>query len=272
MSGAAPEPGPAYETANIHLNVSGEERAFPVTVPLGERTLLDLLPAARELTDQATAAAVDQARAQGRAVSCRAGCAACCRELVAISLAEAQDLADLVAALPPERQAAVRARFAEALRRLEASGLLDPGEVPGERALHAAAGSSRLAAACEVAQRYFAEQIPCPFLENESCSIYPQRPMVCREYHVTSPAERCARLYEVSVDRLRGPIQMTGVLARTAHRAAGVPVQTFPLVLALEWADAQGSALARAQDGLGLFRALIGEIDPGYDEVDAAQD
>ena len=32
----------------------------------------------------------------------------------------------------------------------------------------------------------------CPFLEEESCSIHPDRPLVCREYLVTSPAELCA--------------------------------------------------------------------------------
>jgi Fe-S-cluster containining protein len=34
--------------------------------------------------------------------------------------------------------------------------------------------------------------MPCPFLEDESCSIHPDRPLVCREYLVTSPAELCA--------------------------------------------------------------------------------
>jgi len=39
---------------------------------------------------------------------------------------------------------------------------------------------------------YFALRVPCPFLEEESCSIHPDRPLVCREYLVTSPAELCA--------------------------------------------------------------------------------
>jgi hypothetical protein len=97
---------PTAETdiANIHLDMLGEMRVFPVTVKLGKRVPLDLLPAARELTMQVTAVAVEQARAKGLEISCKAGCGVCCRQLVPISIVEAQLLADLVAALPPEQQ------------------------------------------------------------------------------------------------------------------------------------------------------------------------
>ena len=44
----------------------------------------------------------------------------------------------------------------------------------------------------EVSTGYFALGVACPFLEEESCSIHAERPLVCREYLVTSPAERCA--------------------------------------------------------------------------------
>src|SRR5438046_421758 len=128
-------PAPDTDTANIHLNLLGEQRTFPVQVRLGRRTPLDLLPAARELTTQATAVAVGQAEAQGRTISCKAGCGACCRQLVAVSVVEAKALADLVAALPADRQQVVRARFADALRRLEEARLLDPAAPRGKRAL-----------------------------------------------------------------------------------------------------------------------------------------
>ena len=38
---------------------------------------------------------------------------------------------------------------------------------------------------------YFAATVACPFLDDEACSIYPDRPTICREYLVTSPAENC---------------------------------------------------------------------------------
>jgi len=262
MSHPEPEPSPPGDTANLHLRMLGKDHTFSVPIPLGERTVLDLLPAARELTAQATAVVVDDARAQGREISCRAGCGACCRQLVVISYVEAQDLADLVAAMPPERQAVIRARFVEAVRRLEAAGVLGPVEADGGRAL--LAPSDGPAAMEEVARRYFRQQIPCPFLDEESCSIHPRRPLVCREYHVTSPAENCARLYQVGVERLHPPLHMGDVLAQTAHRVAGTPAKVIPLVLSLEWAEARGAQLKQPRDGMEMFRTMIGEIDTSY--------
>jgi Fe-S-cluster containining protein len=262
MSHPEPEPAPPGDTVNIHLQLLGKDHTFSVPLPLGLRTVLDLLPAARELTGQATAVVVEDARARGREISCRAGCGACCRQLVAISYVEAQDLAELVAEMPPERRAVIRARFAEAVRRLEAVGLLGPVEPDGGRAL--LSPGDRPAGIQEVARRYFQEQIPCPFLEDESCSIHPRRPLVCREYHVTSPAENCSRLYEVGVERLHPPLHMGDVLAQTAHDVTGTPPKVIPLVLSLEWSEARGARLKQPRDGMEMFRTMIGEIDTDH--------
>ena len=78
MSESASATEPHADTANLHLRLLGEDRTVSVPVPLGRRTLLDLLPAARAVTEQAVAVAVDRARAQGRPASCRVGCGACC--------------------------------------------------------------------------------------------------------------------------------------------------------------------------------------------------
>ena len=110
-----PTPASAdWDTANIHLQLWEEEHVFAVPIPLGPRALVDLLHGARALSSQTTNATVARAQKEGRAISCRAGCGACCRQLVAISVVEARGLADLVARLPPERQAVIRERFAGA--------------------------------------------------------------------------------------------------------------------------------------------------------------
>jgi Fe-S-cluster containining protein len=273
MLSSSPDPLP-QETARIHLHVLGEEHTVCVPLPLGERTVFDLLPAARALTATVTEAALEQARRQGRSISCRAGCGACCRQLVVISQVEARALADLVAAMPAERQAVIRARFAAALRRLEEAGLLDPTEPRGGRALLGPDVGSRQRLVWEVATRYYRQQIPCPFLENESCSIYEDRPLVCREYHVTSPPECCAHLDEGGVEKVLPPVHLGDVLACTAGRATATSEQTLPLVLSLEWAETHGAALDAPRDGMGLFQAMMAELDQQYrtafDRRDAA--
>lgn len=260
-----PPPAPAMEmdkteTATIHLRVPAGERTFAVPMPAERSTLLDLLPAAREMAGQTTALALEQARSQGREISCRAGCGACCRQLVAISVVEAQSLAEVVDAMPADRQAIVRQRFADAVQRLEKAGLLDPDEPPGERALVAPNQGSREATLQALGRAYFQQKIPCPFLENESCGIYEQRPTVCREYHVTTPAENCTKLYQVEVERVDPAVRMVEVLARTTDRTEGIGVVTIPLVLSLEWSKAFGTTVKKVQDGKALFRTMMEEF------------
>lgn len=256
-----PNNAPTFETANIHLQVLGEEHVFPVEFPLGPQPVGALLPAARKLSYELTTIALNSACQNGRTVSCKAGCGACCRQLVAISLAEAQSLADVVAALPTERLAVTRGRFAAAIQRLEEAGLLDPGEPKGSRMLQATREDPSVSG---VARRYFRLQIACPFLEDESCSIHPERPLVCREYHVTSPAADCAKLYQTPIDSVEPPIRMGDVMTRVTHQVSAAPLGSIPLVLALEWAEAHPEVTDRTLDGLELLQALMAEIDHEY--------
>jgi Fe-S-cluster containining protein len=244
------------ETANIHLQMFGGEHCVSVAIPSGKQPVGALLPAVRELSHRITAAAVASAEREGRTVSCRAGCGACCRQLVVISLAEAQSLADTVSAMLPERQAVIRQRFADAVRRLEDAGFLDSSEPKGHRHLvHAGPPAPPLA------YRYFQQKIACPFLDDESCGIYPDRPLVCREYLVTSAAEDCAKLYELPIARIEAPVRMGGVMVQLTHCVAGVPVEAIPLVLALEWAEAHAAALEKTCDGLEMMQTLVAEIE-----------
>ena len=73
--------------------------------------------------------------------------------------------------------------------------------------------------------------IPCPFLEDESCSIHPARPLVCREYLVTSPAELCAGPAQEGVTPVPVP-----KLSMAARRLQEDGEDWFPLATLLAWA------------------------------------
>lgn len=256
-----PESAASTDTANIHMRILGEECRFAVQVPLGRRRPVELLPSVREFTHQATAIAVRQARGQGKATSCKAHCGACCRQLVAISTVEAQALAEVIEVMPQERQWTIRERFAAGVLRLENAGLLDPQARRGDRGLMASSDGSRKALIHEISRLYFELQIACPFLEEESCGIHPDRPLVCREYHVTSPAELCRELYQARIEKVEPPLHMGDVLTAAASRFAGTKARTLPLILALEWAAAQSANRDQTFDGLRMFKELLDEID-----------
>lgn len=248
---------PKHDDATVHLTVFGEDHELTCRVRVGQATPLDLLLPARALSDRLTELSTEHAASQGKTVTCARGCAACCRHLIPISSIEARALADLVGALPPAKRDAVRARFAQAIARMEAEGLLDPSAKKGRSALTAREGEATWD---RVSRRYFELWIDCPFLENEACVIYEDRPMACREYQVTSPPELCNR-FDPRIEGTERPVRMSEVLASTAAAVTSLPSASIPLALALEWAEQHGGPLRARKDGEALFWAMLGEID-----------
>jgi Fe-S-cluster containining protein len=188
---APPPDGAAVLEGDILLKIGDEAAAFHLEVPDAPTTLEALMPVFQGLANEVARRAAGRAIAGGEAISCRAGCGACCRQAVPVAESEARTIAALVEAMPEPRRTVVRARFEAAEQRLEeaalASRLVD---MPDGKAV------------IEVGTRYFDLGVPCPFLEAESCSIHPDRPLRCREYFVTSPAAACAKMVPGTIDKV----------------------------------------------------------------------
>lgn len=199
------------------LQLAGEAVEVELTVPAGTVSLDDLLPVFQGLTDF-----LAERASAGRAISCGPGCGACCRQMVPISQAEARGLARLVAAMPEPLQSRIRDRFDAAMLALDAAGLLAQIDALREGAAEAFEA---------IGLRYFRLGIPCPFLEAESCSIHPDRPLVCREYLVTSPAENCRDPTPGRIARVPLPAKVSAALLLADSADTGTP--WMPLVYAL---------------------------------------
>ena len=92
---------------------------------------------------------------------------------------------------------------------------------------------------------YFRLGLPCPFLESESCSIHPDRPLACREYLVTSPAANCAKPSKENIERVELPMRLSTILPRLDHPTAPAATLWVPLILALELAETQPDLSSR---------------------------
>lgn len=193
MTPPAPQPGPAHQpppelaSIQVTLTVAGRPLNVRVNVPTAPIPPAELLPFYRGLVDSLVKASTNLAAAAGRSVSCRQGCAHCCRQLVPVSALEARELMKRVEQMPEPLRSRVKARFAEARRRLEAeapglmSRMLYPNDYPGEPP-------------APLAHAYYRLRIDCPFLEEEACTIHAERPVACRQILVSSPPEYCATL------------------------------------------------------------------------------
>ena len=216
---SADVPGEELQTGRVVLRINGERLPLELTVPKGPVTVETLLPILRGFSSLFSERAATRSAAEGRPISCRAGCGACCRQLVPLSPSEARALARLVDTLPEPRRSTIRSRFDEALHKLEVAGLLSRmgTRTPEERSA--------------LGKAYFQQGIACPFLENESCSIHPDRPMACREYLVTSPAENCRT---PSADKIEKVVLEADPLPALVQVEAGGWVA---LILALRFRD-----------------------------------
>jgi Fe-S-cluster containining protein len=209
------------------MKIAGTQFHLKLSVPTAPVPPGAVLPVLHAFSEAIEADVSSNLEAQGKRVSCRAGCGACCRQLVPITEIEARDIAELVDTLPEERQTEIKRRFAEASRRLDEAGLLDI-----LRHLDRVNPENRQALGLD----YFSQGIPCPFLENGSCSIHSQRPLICREYLVTSPAEHCANPAAERVEGVKLPVRLTEVLARLPGSSTAGASPRVVLALALEWA------------------------------------
>lgn len=219
--------GETTQRAEIVLTVYGEPVTVAVGIPVGRTTVRRMLPVFREACGSIVGAAIAHAERRGRSVSCALGCGACCRQMVPISPTEAAMLKDLVDSLTPERRSQIIARFNAARNALDDAGLLETLRSPTKPA---GAEYKNLGLA------YFRLGIACPFLENESCSIHPDRPLVCREHLVVSPPENCSRENGQPIEVIKIPGEASKAL--TALSGGREFTNWVPLVLALESGDA----------------------------------
>jgi Fe-S-cluster containining protein len=253
----------------IELTVAGKRLRAGVPVPPGVVDPVRLLPVLQSLADTMVELSVRAAAERGRPLACRAGCGACCRQLVPISRIEARRIAEVVDALPEPRRSTVRKRFADAIEALRSAGLLDRLRNPET------IDDQEISA---LGEQYFRLGIPCPLLEDESCSIYADRPLICRQYIVSSDPVHCQDLTARNVQRINVPGRLGAVAARWDHQmnrsasSQDTDVPWLPLVLALQFADSRGNdepALTGPQQIQAMMSALT---DAKPDEVVARPD
>ena len=242
---------------NVTVNFSlalGEARIdVSAEAPSGDVTVTQMLPVLQTLTDRFIEGAVAKLGEMGEQVSCRAGCGACCRQLIPLSLIEAEALAQWIRTLPEEQQIALQGRFHAALGTLSEHGILEK--------MSPELWEEGIPASRQVVIDYLGARVACPFLENESCSIHPIRPLVCREYLVTSPPEFCSM---PSADKVKGvniPLKLSKALYGLSAKLEGEAVGWIPLVFLFHWMRS-GAQPGKRMSGPGpqVLYAIISEL------------
>jgi Fe-S-cluster containining protein len=241
----------------LRLRIMSEPVEIKAALPVGQIRLDQVLPLLHQIDDAAIDVAARKSEAEGRPISCCRGCSACCRaQPVPITPAEAYALWRLVEDLPEPRRSDVRAKFADRAHRLHEAGLAgdylerDPNLTPD--------------GARDIARRYFSLGLACPFLADDgACGVYHDRPFVCRQYLVTSPAALCSNPFDNAVDVLPMPIAAASAFQQVSTDLLGREQFTIPLTLALEYVERHRDELERTFDCEAVARQCVEALAQG---------
>lgn len=252
---------PEFIEGKIQLSIQGTPIEIEMSVPAGKVKPQRILPVLQKMTNAFIGVSVDRASDDGKEISCKAGCGACCRQLVPISKIEAYQLAELVGNLPAFRKTKITKRFKKAFMQLSKIGWL---EQFGEGASLSQEDRKNLGL------EYFRQNIPCPFLEEESCSIHPDRPLACREYLVTSPAENCLAPTPESIDMVPVPVKLSKEAYKFAKKLSAKDKSGFiPLISVLNWAQDNPDSFPE-KPGTVWMDTLLNQLSQGENQSGSA--
>lgn len=227
MSNTHDAPSARFGVARFELQLEEGSIKVEAELPEGKSAPGVLLPVLRNLSDTMTEVTVRRAGRVGKSLSCSEGCGACCRQAVPITATEARAISDWLGEQPEERRAELHARFRQAAARLEDSG------IAGE--LRTAIRTKGREAIRELGLRYFELGIPCPFLEQERCTIHEIRPLRCREYLVVSPPAHCAQPRNPGIVNIKPPVVLSQILSRWDVNGDPQPRELILLTMLDEW-------------------------------------
>ena len=116
---------PSLERFDIVVNTPAGRLNTVLDVPTGFVPITSIVPLTRRLGEEILKLEEHRSRETGHTVSCRMGCAACCRMLVPLSPPEAFSLVEYIEQLPTERREAIERNVTHTKADLAEHGLLD---------------------------------------------------------------------------------------------------------------------------------------------------
>lgn len=246
---------PPREHLTLSLQTPAGELHTSMDVPTSFIPITEIVPSIRRLGEEALVLEKQQSLRTGQTISCQNGCAACCRMLVPISVPEAYVLAQAIQDLPESTRQKLQKNITTTKNLLAQEGLL-PTLLEISETDHSLTDDEIE----PVNQAYYALRTPCPFLEEESCSIYEHRPAACRELLVTSDATLCQDIANNPIEWLPVPLRISTILGLLWSALVGGPLRFIPLPLALDWVIKHPSDKPPTWPGKYLFEEGLNQI------------
>jgi Fe-S-cluster containining protein len=169
------------------------------------------------ITNNIVLHSIEQSVKTRKHISCKAGCGSCCAHAVPVTKLEALNLANVVKNIPGSRQPRIRQRFADSQSALATAGL-------------------------EGAFREITN------LDKQSCSIYQDRPLECRDYLITFAPKHCEQLNAEKIQPIDSKLRLTPALTKQSQECFGEKSDGWiPMLYCLDWAKSDNTILKKSQ-------------------------
>ena len=168
---------------DLKLQIHSEIVTVKIAVKDYPATLADIVPMARMLSVKINEAVQRQAIYNGLTIPCHQGCANCCHLLIILSVPEALRLVEEVMSMP-------RSQYEKLKRHWDSTGDHMREQLPKNLSPHLTnyISYSNLK---KISNWHTKQRKPCVFLRGGMCTIYEQRPLVCRDFMVIGSSSQC---------------------------------------------------------------------------------
>jgi Fe-S-cluster containining protein len=217
-----------WVTGKIQLLVDDTLFEMQLTVQANPVKPHKMLPVFQQVTNLYAEMGIAATKSEGKSISCKKGCTACCYHMIGLAEFETYHITEIIEGMPEPQQSEVKERIKKALAHFTETGWI-------ERFENCADYSNK--ESLEVFLDYFKEGVPCPFLVDEACSIYDDRPLMCREYLVTSPAENCSNPTKENINLVNLPVRPSGNLLELGQKKSLSELNVIPLIMSLKWIE-----------------------------------
>ena len=201
-------------TVDVTINSPDARKVFRVGLPDKDWTLADIVPLARILSDTIIQQVITDHTPE---VLCKQGCSKCCRYFISLSIPEVARLSQEIQSKPHQQQ---------------------------EQIIHACLAASKCILDKRLSQNdlnitsiskwYDDLNLACPFLQDDLCSIYDQRPFVCREHFVTGTLPCGSNQYSDN-EMVRMPVDISNAMAKLASALEARETEFIALPIFVAW-------------------------------------
>jgi len=216
------------EFYTFELNLHNKTIPFGLIAKDQPAKLTDLVKISHRICNILLDSVIDREVANCRDISCKKGCSRCCNYMVSLSSAEAFLLHNHILSLPTKERKSKFHAFLLAARKISANRIpvTDQSQISETEELQA------------ISNWFNKLNLTCPFLENDACSIYEIRPLVCREHLVLSDPKGCNPLSNISQTIVDIPFSVAEAMMDFCNQIENTENEAVIMPLAMVWANA----------------------------------